>query len=151
MGRSPHLLTSRSLSLKPEPHHRSPPTPGLGCLVAGEEVKASSTVSDTLRLPVYITKAQETFESLGYPSHPVPSPLLPTSLVDWKYLVPVHSWDTFVFYTFLHLGCSVVLILLPSRSPPDRQFLSCQVLSLIDSLFYCLVNDTILFYLRDGC
>ena len=32
--------------------------------------------------------------------------------------------------------------------PPNKQFLSSQVLWLIDSLFYCPVNDRILFYLR---
>lgn len=55
----------------------SPPTPRSGCLKAGEEVKASSTVSDTLRLRVYITKAQETCGSLVYRSQPNQSPALP--------------------------------------------------------------------------
>lgn len=66
------------------------PNSGSGCLKAGEEVKASSTVRDTLYLSVYITKAREACGSLGYPSHSILSLLLPTSTVDWKHVVPVY-------------------------------------------------------------
>lgn len=105
--------------------------PNSGRLKAEEEVKASSTVSDTLCLRVYITKAQEMCGSVGYPSHLIPSLCLPTSTVDWQHLVPVHMGEKFDFYTFPHLDCSGALpVLPPSATPPNKQsFCFSQVLS----------------------
>ena len=70
-------------------------------------MKASSTVSDTLRLRVYTTKAQETCESLGYPSHLNPSLPLPTCTGDSKHLVAVHTFLTEAAFLVEHVLWSV--------------------------------------------
>lgn len=135
---------SWSLSLKPEPPHRSPPIPVSGCLKAGEEVKVKSTVSDTLRLRIYITKAQETCGSLGYPSHPMPSLLLLIFTMDWKHLFSAHTWDKFVFYTFPHLDCSVVLLFFLPTHPLLTSNSSASPRCFPHRLFYSPMNDRIL-------